>query len=114
VAGTEGRRLERALGQPGDNLWQIYYALLKKCMAKRGVNLPPDVDQLTPQGRSSGVGKVLKFAEHMVGVYNLKTGHIDRNLNLLEPGEKVVVFNLSEILEQLARIEARRPRRSAL
>lgn len=93
------------LVRPGDNLWQIHYALLREYMVKRGVDLPANADQPTPQGRSSGVGKVLKFAEHMVGVYNLKTGHMDRNLNLLEPGEKVVVFNLSEIFEQLARIE---------
>ncbi len=91
--------------RPGDNLWQIHYALLREYLAKRGVNLPPRADQPTPQGTSSGVGKVLKFAEHMVGVYNFKTGHMDRNLNLLEPGEKVVVFNLSEIFEQLAQIQ---------
>jgi hypothetical protein len=93
------------LVRPGDNLWHIHYALLREYMAKRGVNLPPNADQPTPQGRSSGVGKVLKFAENMVGVYNLKTQHMDRDLNLLEPGEKVVVFNLTEIFEQLARIE---------
>jgi hypothetical protein len=93
------------LVRPGDNLWHIHYALLREYMGKRGVNLPAGADQPTPQGRSSGVGKVLKFAENMVGVYNLKTGHMDRDLNLLEPGEKVVVFNLSEIFEQLARVE---------
>jgi hypothetical protein len=93
------------LVRPGDNLWNIHYALLREYMAKREVILPPDADQPSPQGRSSGVGKVLKFAEHMVGVYNLKTGHMDRNLNLLEPGEKVVVFSLSEIFEQLVRID---------
>lgn len=35
---------------------------------------------------------MLKFAEHMVGVYNLKTGHMSRDLDFLEAGEKVVVF----------------------
>ncbi|MBI5521081.1 MAG: hypothetical protein HY910_00535 [Desulfarculus sp.] len=91
--------------RPGDNLWKIHYGLLGEYLSHRGHQLPPQADQPTRQGTSSGVGKVLKFAEHMVGVYNLKTGHMSRDLDLLEPGEKVVVFNLTEIFDQLAQIE---------
>lgn len=91
--------------RPGDNLWRIHYGLLREYLGHRGHQLPPQADQPTRQGTSSGVGKVLKFAEHMVGVYNLKTGHMSRDLDLLEPGEKVVVFNLTEIFDQLAQIE---------
>ena len=68
------------------------------------MKLPPYSDQPNQAGYSSGVGKVLKFAEHMVGVYNLRTGHMSKNLNLLEPGQKVVVFNLSEIFGQLDKV----------
>ncbi|MFH1036030.1 MAG: hypothetical protein V1806_16120 [Pseudomonadota bacterium] len=91
--------------RPGDSLWKIHYALLRDYLNHRGQNLPANADQPTRQGTSSGVGKVLKFAEHMVGVYNLKTGHMSRDLDLLESGEKVVVFNLSEIFDQLAQIQ---------
>ncbi len=91
--------------RPGESLWKIHYALLREYLAHRGQNLPAHADQPTRQGTSSGVGKVLKFAEHMVGVYNLKTGHMSRDLDLLESGEKVVVFNLSEIFDQLAQIQ---------
>ena len=93
------------LVRPGENLWDIHYRLLREYLKSRGVNLPPNADQPNPQGYSSGVGKILKFAEHMVGVYNLKTGKMSSNLNLLEPGQKVVVFNLSEIFEQLSKID---------
>jgi hypothetical protein len=93
--------------RPGDNLWDIHYRLLKEYLANRGVKLPPRSDQPTVKGYSSGVGKVLKFAEHMVGVYNLRTGHMSKNLNLLEPGQKVVVFNLSEIFGQLDKVDPR-------
>jgi hypothetical protein len=51
------------------------------------------------------VGKILKFAENMVGVYNLKTGKMTTDLDVLEPGAKMVVFNLSEIFQQLAKID---------
>jgi len=90
--------------RPGDNLWRIHYRLLREYLRARGVRLRPFADQPTPKGYSSGVGKVLKFAEHMVGVYNLRTGHMSKNLNLLEPGQKVVVFNLSEIFGQLDKV----------
>jgi hypothetical protein len=93
------------LVRPGDNLWDIHYRLLKEYLANRGVQLPPRADQPTAKGQSSGVGKVLKFAEHMVGVYNLRTRHMSHNLNLLEPGQKAVVFNLSEIFGQLAQVD---------
>jgi hypothetical protein len=93
--------------RPGDSLWKIHYSLLREYMASRGVELPVHADQPRSSGQSSGVGKVLKFAEHMVGVYNLKTGHMSRDLDLLEPGEKVVVFNLSEIFDQLAQANPR-------
>jgi hypothetical protein len=118
VVEGRGAMLEKPLGKkqtvtawgvhavrPGDSLWKIHYALLREYLAHRGQNLPTHADQPTRQGTSSGVGKVLKFAEHMVGVYNLKTGHMSRDLDLLESGEKVVVFNLSEIFEQLAQIQ---------
>lgn len=91
--------------RPGDNLWQIHYQLLREYLAGRGVNLPPRADQPQPRGYSTGVGKILKFAEHMVGVYNLRTGQMTRNLNLLEPGQKVVIFNLSEIFAQLDKVD---------
>jgi len=93
------------LVRPGDNLWDIHYRLLKEYLANRGVQLPPRADKPTAKGHSSGVGKVLKFAEHMVGVYNVRTRHMSRDLSLLEPGQKAVVFNLSEIFAQLAQVD---------
>jgi hypothetical protein len=93
------------LVRPGENLWEIHLALLGEYLKSRGVNLKKGADQPNVQGYSSGVGKILKFAEHMVGVYNLQTGQMSQNLNLLEPGHKVVVFNLSEIFRQLAQID---------
>lgn len=118
VVGKRGQVLERSLGRNGDvttwgvhlvrqkeNLWNIHYRLLAEFLANRGMELPPDADEPTASGQSSGVGKILKFAEHMVGVYNLKTRAMSQKLDVLEPGGKVVIFNLSEIFEQLSKIE---------
>jgi hypothetical protein len=118
VVGQRGEILEKPLGEtkrvaawgvhvvrPGENLWDIHYRLLREYMKSRGVALPSGADRPDPQGYSSGVGKILKFAEHMVGVYNVKTGKMSTDLNLLEAGHKVVVFNLSEIFMELAKID---------
>ena len=119
VVGQRGEIVEEPLGKkpakpsawgihlvrPGENLWNIHYALLREYFASRGIHLPPNADEPNPQGYSSGVGKILKFAENVVGVYNLKTGKMSRNLNLLEPGKKIVVFNLTEIFSQLEGID---------
>lgn len=118
VVGQRGEILEKSLGETkrvsawgvhvvrqGENLWDIHYRLLGEYLKSRGVNLPTGADRPDPQGFSSGVGKILKFAEHMVGVYNVKTGKMSTDLNLLEAGHKVVVFNLSEIFMELAKID---------
>jgi hypothetical protein len=118
VVGQRGEILEKPLGEtkrvaawgvhvvrPGENLWDIHYRLLREYMKSRGVTLPINADRPDPQGYSSGVGKILKFAEHMVGVYNVKTDKMSADLNLLEAGHKVVVFNLSEIFMELAKID---------
>lgn len=118
VVGQRGQVLERPLGgklgvtawgvhlvRPQENLWNIHYHLLREFLAARGIRLPENADEPTQRGYSSGVGKVLKFAEHMVGVYNVKTKTMSQRLDALEPGKKVVIFNLSEIFEQLSKIE---------
>jgi hypothetical protein len=89
----------------GDNLWLIHLNLLREYMAGRGVKMAWGADQPLPGGYSSEVGKMLKFAEHMVGVFNLRTGQMSHDLNWLEPGEKIVVFNLSEIFSQLRNVD---------
>ncbi|MGD9124833.1 MAG: hypothetical protein PVG60_07060 [Desulfarculaceae bacterium] len=91
--------------RPKENLWGIHFRLLHEYMGTKGVELAADSDQPSPQGYSSGVGQVLKFAEHMVGVYNLKTRQMSKDLDHLEPGKKVVVYNLNEIFGQLAKID---------
>lgn len=118
VVEQRGKLLDKPLGKPeqvsvwgvyvvrpGENLWDIHFRLLREYLKSRGVPISPKADRPTPQGYSTGVGKVLKFAEHMVGVYNLKTGAMSTNLNQLEAGSKVVVYNLTEIFEQLSKID---------
>lgn len=87
--------------RPGDNLWNIHFAFLREYFGSKGIQIPLDADE--PIGsRSSGIGRILKYAETMVHIFNLKTKKLSKDLNLLEPKEKIVIFNLSALDQALA------------
>ena len=91
--------------RPGDNLWNIHFRVLKEYFAHHGIKLSPGADEPGPHGRSSGVGKILKYAERMVYVYNVKTEELTDNLNLLQPGQKIVVFNMTQLDNVLRKLD---------
>jgi|GEM_PF-641259 len=87
--------------RPGDNLWDIHFDFLREYFQSKGIHLAPTADE--PLGkRSSGVGRILKYAENMVHVFNLKTRKLSRDLDLLQPHERIVIFNLSALDKILA------------
>ena len=93
--------------RPGDNIWNIHFRFLREYFGHRNVRLTPAADEPDDRGTSSGVGKILKFSETMVHIYNLRERRLDANLDLIHPESKVVVFNLSEAFDLLGRIDAR-------
>ncbi len=90
--------------QSTDNIWNIHFKLLMNYFAKKGVNLSPRADEPS-QGQSSGVGKLLKFSEKMVYIYNLKDKKIDSGIHQIQPLSKIVVYNMKEIFELLEQID---------
>ncbi|MBI9074986.1 MAG: hypothetical protein JEZ02_06205 [Desulfatibacillum sp.] len=91
--------------QPGDNIWNIHFRLLDEFFAHQGVRLSPLADEPSGSGFSSGVGKILKFSENMVAIYNLKTRQVDQDLNLIQPLSKVVVYNMTHVFDLLRQID---------
>lgn len=91
--------------QPGDNVWNIHLGFLKECFENRGVMLRSSADEPDTRGRSSGVGKILKFSEKMVYIYNLKEHKLDVNLNMIHPLSKIVVFNMEQVFSLLSQID---------
>ena len=84
--------------RPGDNLWDIHFTFLRDYFNHRNVRISPMADEgRDGQGRSTGVARVLKYAETMVHIFNMKTRQLDQNLDMLEPQEKVVIFNLTNL-----------------
>jgi hypothetical protein len=93
--------------QPGDNLWNIHFRLLQDYFRHQGVQIPPRADEPRPGGTSSGVGKLLKFSENIVHIYNLKEKQFSADLDLIEPRSKIVVYNMTHVFSLLDQIDYR-------
>jgi hypothetical protein len=91
--------------QPGENIWNIHYIFLKDYFDHKSVQLSPLSDEPLQGGRSSGVGKILKFSERTVSIYNIKERKLDADLDLIFPLTKVVVYNMDQIFAFLDLID---------
>ena len=91
--------------KPGDNIWNIHFRFLKDYFEKRGISLSPVSDEATSSGYSSGVGKILKFSENMVYVYNVRDRSLDMDLNMIQPLSKVIVFDMGRVFALLDQID---------
>ena len=90
--------------QPGDNIWNIHFNILKEYYQFKGITVSAKADEPLNLGRSSGVGKILKFSETMVIIYNLVDRKVDTNINLLQPLSKIVVYNMDEVFSLLQEV----------
>ncbi len=91
--------------QPGDNIWNIHFNILKEYYRSKGIHIDPRADEPNQKGLSSGIGKILKFSETMVIIYNLVERQIAKNIDLLQPLSKIVVYNMDEVFSLLGEID---------
>ena len=91
--------------QPGDNIWNIHFRFLKDYFARRDITLSAVADEPVKQGYSSGVGKLLKFSENMVYIYNIKDKQFSENLNLIEPQSKIVIYKMDRVFAFLEQVD---------
>ncbi len=91
--------------KPDDNLWDVHFSFLKEYFDTKGVILESSADEPDKWGRSSGVGRLLKFSELMVFIYNIKDRKLSLDLNLIHPFSKIVVFNMGEVFSLLEDID---------
>ncbi|MBI5592188.1 MAG: hypothetical protein HY881_17115 [Deltaproteobacteria bacterium] len=97
--------------KPGDSIWKIHFNLLKGYFAQKGIVLSRWADEPVRTGKSSGVGRILKFSETMVSIYNVKERKLETNLNLLQPDSKIAVFNIGQALDLFKQIDYRQVNR---
>jgi hypothetical protein len=91
--------------QPTDNIWNVHFRFLKDYFQQRGVRLSSAADEPRRSGSSSGVGKILKFSETMVHIYNLRDKKLDVDLNLIHPLTKIVIFDMGQVFSLLDQID---------
>ncbi len=91
--------------QPAENIWDIHFNLLSDYYDHKGIHLSPLADEPDRLGYSSGVGKILKFSENLVHIYNLKERTLDTDLHLIYPLSKIVVYNMDRVFALLDRID---------
>ncbi len=93
--------------KPGDNIWKIHFNLLRGYFLQKGIVISRWSDQPMRTGKSSGVGRILKFSETMVSIYNVKERKLETDLNLLQPNSKIAVFNIGQALDLFKQIDYR-------
>ncbi|MDT8379639.1 MAG: hypothetical protein RQ739_12180 [Desulfotignum sp.] len=91
--------------QPGDNIWNIHFNILKEYYASRGIHVAYDADEPLNTGYASGVGKILKFSEIMVTIYNIIEEKVVTEIDLIEPLSKLVIYNLDDVFELLSDVD---------
>ncbi len=91
--------------QRNDNIWNIHFKFLKDYFDYRAISIAPTSDEPDKLGYSSGIGKLLKFSEHIVNIYNIKENRLDTDINLIQPLSKLVIYNMTQIFALLDSIE---------
>lgn len=90
--------------QPGDNIWNIHFRILRDYYSNKNIGIKEKADEPGTKGFSSGVGKILKFSETMVIIYNLIENKVTEDINLIEPLSKVVIYNMDDVFALLEEI----------
>jgi len=85
----------------GENVWNIHYGILREYFARRGIHLPLNADEPSPRGQSSAIGRLLKFLEGIVYVYNVRENRLVEDINLLYPDDLIVFFKISDVFAAL-------------
>lgn len=88
----------------GENLWNIHFNIIQEYYRAKGIKVSKNADEPRNHGYSSGIGRLLKFSEKIVTIYNLLEKKVTPDINLLEPLSKVVVYNMKEVFSLLEEI----------
>jgi len=91
--------------QPDDNIWNIHFKFLQDYFNHRGVALLPTSDEPNRMGYSSGIGKLLKFSEKIVSIYNIEEKKLDVDIHLIHPLNKLVVYRMTNIFALLDSVD---------
>ena len=104
-AGDESGAYGIYIVQPGDNIWNIHYKLLKGYLAGKNIFLPDESDEPDRSGYSSGIGKLLKFSENMVYIFNIRDRQLVEDIHLIRPLTKIVIYRMDRVFDLLDQLD---------
>ncbi len=93
--------------QKGDNIWDIHFRLIQEYLKNKSKAISKFADEPAVGGVSSGIGKLLKFSEKMVYIYNLNKNQITSDINTIQPLTKIVVYRMDEVFQLLDQIDTK-------
>ncbi len=105
-AGKESPYYGVHIVRTSENIWKIHLALLQEYLARRQVILPDNADRPLPNGRSSGVARLLKFIESSVTVYNVQEKRIEKNVDRIYPHSIIIFFKISDLFKALDQMQS--------
>jgi hypothetical protein len=91
--------------QLGDNIWDVHFKLIQEYFKNRSKAISRNADEPLATGVSSGIGKLLKFSEKMVYIYNLNKNKITSDINIIQPLTKIVVYRMDEVFQILNQLD---------
>jgi len=83
----------------------LHFQILRDYFARRDLPVSFNADEPISNGSSTGIGKLLKFSENLVYIYNLRERRLATDLNLIQPLEKIVIYNMARVFELLDQID---------
>ena len=90
---------------PNSTIWDIHFSVLKEYFEQKGIVLSSSADEPNEKGFSSGVGKILKFSEKLVNIYNIKKRRFENDIHTLTPKTIIVIYNMNRIFSLLNQID---------
>ncbi len=91
--------------RPYENIWKIHFGVLQEYLARRQVILAKGADRPLAHGLSSGVGRLLKFIEAVVTVYDVDENRVEKDINLVHPHSAIVFFKITDLFTALDRMQ---------
>lgn len=89
----------------GENVWKIHLQILRDYFRRRQVELLPTADRPDPSGHSSGVGRLLKFLEGVVYIYDVKAKRTVADVNWVQPDAVIIFFRISAVFRALDQLQ---------
>ncbi|MBF0530151.1 MAG: hypothetical protein HQK55_12950, partial [Deltaproteobacteria bacterium] len=80
----------------GDEMGNLLFSVLREYLNYRGLPVV-NSSELPKDGSSPVPGLTVIYPDDITFIYNFKTRHLDNNLNIANPNQKLLIFDLTRL-----------------